>query len=395
MDETITEQQQLKKGGNNNSDSPLALQGEFIQGKENIKRLANDWDDLFERAKDAHVYLSRAWLETFIDEDSLKGIPCIIAIWKGPTLVALLPLAVYSLHGIRIAKPIGSIIPSYLGILLDPDYPEAIKTITEFWIQKKVAHVFNNKYLSSLDTATQEFSTELKKHGFICLQDYERICHWIKLGCSFDEYFKKKASSKSRQNLLRRERRLFESGNVRVEHYEAAEVTQEIILRIAAVEEKSWLKRRGAAMLQRSFYQKLLLKMAHAGIGHVWLMNIDGEDAAFEYVLISHKRLQFGWRAFSLKYTSSMSTGQILMMHTIRDACNNGILSMDIGHGEADYKSFWADPTQRVIWVVAGRGVPGYLVVICYRVVWWLAGRKSLFSLYRRMRRRLNFFEQQ
>ena len=385
MDDTITKKEKLQNGPNK-TNCQTDLRGEFLQAKEEIESIGRDWDELFACAKDAPTYFSRAWIQTFINHNRFEGKPCFIVVWNGSKLVALLSLSVRSICGIRIGCPIGMNEPSYLGLLLDPKYPEAIAVVAETWIREKVAHAFHNKYLSLFDKATQELLIELKKHGFIYHQGYNRISHCIELGCSFDEYFKKKTSSKSRQNLLRRERRLFERANVRVEHYAAGEVIPEVLLRIAAVEEKSWLKRRGVAVLQKPFYQKILLKMAQAGIGHVWLMTIDGEDAAFEYVFISHKRLQFGWRAFNLKYTSSDSIGQILMMHAIRDACNNGILSMDIGLGEAEYKRFWADPAHSVSWVVAGRGFPGRIVILCYRTAWWLAGQKKLFQFYRRLK---------
>ena len=194
--------------------------------------------------------------------------------------------------------------------------------------------------------------------------------------------------------MRRRERRLFESGDVKVEHYVGEEVTPDILVRIAAIEEQSWLKRRGAAVLNRPFYQKLLLKMAQAGFGHVWLMTIDSDDAAFEYVFISHKKLQFGWRAFKLKHSSSVSIGQILMMHTIRDACSNGILSMDIGHGEADYKRFWAEDSYKVNRVVAGHGIRGRLIAMYYYIIWRFATIEWLHSFYRRIRRMFRAFRE-
>ncbi len=171
-------------------------------------------------------------------------------------------------------------------------------------------------------------------------------------------------------------------------------MTPEILLRIAAIEEQSWLKRRGVAVLRGPFYQKLLLKIAQAGIGHVWLMTVNGDDAAFEYVFVCHKRLQFGWRAFKLKYSSSVSIGQILMMHAIRDACSSGILSMDIGHGEADYKRFWAKDSYRVDRVVAGRGFRGYLIAKSYYAAWRLGKIEWFRSSYRRIRKVLCSFKQ-
>jgi CelD/BcsL family acetyltransferase involved in cellulose biosynthesis len=75
------------------------------------------------------------------------------------------------------------------------------------------------------------------------------------------------------------------------------------------------------------------------------------------------------------------------MMHTIRDACSDGILSMDIGHGEADYKRFWADDCYKVNRVVVGCGPMGYLIGTFYYLAWRLAEIKQFRSFYRRIRR--------
>jgi CelD/BcsL family acetyltransferase involved in cellulose biosynthesis len=290
--------------------------------------------------------------------------------------------------------PISTLQGYYLGLLLDPNYQSVIEYMADIIKSRNVFDVYYSADLSSEDLATNDLLDELTNKEYCRRQVSRNPCFHIQLGCSFDDYFRKKASSKSRQNLRRREKRLFESGKVRIEHYPAGEVTSEVLLRIAAIEEQSWLKRRGAAVLGKPFYQKLLLKMAQAGIGHVWLMNIDGEDAAFEYVFISHKRLQFGWRAFKLKYSSSISIGQILMMHTIRDACSNGILSMDIGHGEADYKRFWAENSYKVNRVAVGCGLMGHLIVAYYYLEWQLAEIERFRSSYRRIRRIFRSFNE-
>ncbi|MGB2866576.1 MAG: GNAT family N-acetyltransferase [Sedimentisphaerales bacterium] len=367
---------------------------QIVEGAEGISEFGEHWDDLFARAVDAPPYLARSWVSTFIEEGRLLGTTVFIQAWCEGKLVALFPLAVRKFLGVKIAVPIGTGQVSYLGLLLDPDYQLAIDYIADLIISKKVFDVYYSEDLSSEDLTTSELLDELVKKGYVRYHVSRNPCCYIELGCSFDEYFRKKASSKSRQNLRRRERRLFENGNVKVEHYVGGEATPEILLRIAAIEKQSWLKRRGAAVLQQRFYQELLLKMAQAGFGHVWLMTIDGEDAAFEYVFITHKRLQFGWRAFKLKYSSSVSIGQILMMHTIRDACSNGILSMDISHGEADYKRFWAEDCHSVDRVVAGRGLGGYLIATSYYAAWRLGKIEWIHSSYRRIRRVLRGFKQ-
>lgn len=367
---------------------------QIIEGSEGITEIDEYWDDLFARAVDAPPFLSRPWISTYIEEGRIKGAPLFILAWCGTRLVALFPLEVRKCLNTKIAMPISTLQGYYLGLLLDPNYQSVIEYMADIITSRKVFEVYYSADLSSEDLATNDLLDKLVKKGYSRRQVYRNPCFYFQLGCSFEEYFQKKASSKSRQNLRRREKRLFESSDVKVEHYVAGEVTPEVLLRIAAIEQQSWLKRRGAAILQKPFYQKLLLKMAQAGIGHVWLMTINGDDAAFEYVFISHKRLQFGWRAFKLKYSSSVSIGQILMMHTIRDACSNDILSMDIGHGKADYKSFWAEDSYKVNRVVAGYGIRGYLIATYYYITWRFAEIEWIHSSYRRIRRIFRGFKE-
>ena len=373
-------------------DERIGLQ--ILEGAEAVSKYGEQWDDLFARAVDAPPFLSRPWISTYIEEGWIKGTPLFILAWSGTRLVAMLPLEVRKILCTKIAMPISTRKGFYLGILLDPNDRSVVNDMVNTIKSEKVFDVYYSEELSSEDVATNELLDGLVQNGYSRRQVFRNPCFQIQLGCSFDEYFRKKASSKSRQNLRRRERRLFENGDVKVEHYAGKEVTPEVLLRIAAIEEQSWLKRRGAAVLSKPFYQKLLLKMNQAGFGHVWLMTIGGDDAAFEYVFVSHKKLQFGWRAFKLKYSSSVSIGQILMMHTIRDACTNGILSMDIGHGEADYKRFWADDSYKVNRVVAGYGIRGHLIATYYYITWRIAEIEWFHLSYRRIRRIFRGFKE-
>jgi len=363
------------------------LRGEFLQGPENITSLSQAWDDLFARAKDAAPYLSRAWIQTFINHNHFKGKPCLITVWNGRTLVALLPFSIRSFCGIRTGCLIGTKEPSYLGLLLDPKYPEAAAVAAETWVREKVAHAFKNKHLCSVDKATGSFVTELNRRGFVCKQGYERISHYIELGCTFDDYLQKTKTSKRRKKLRYAEKQLYNSGNVAVTRYIGKEITPEIHRRVARIQNESWMKRRGAAVLGQPFYQDLLTNMADNGLSSLWLMTIDGDDAAFAFTFITNGKIYYHWPAFKLKYESKLSIGQMLLMQTIRDACNENIRFFDFGHGDAEYKRFWSNKTQSVHWVVAGRDLPGYAVILYYRIAWWLAGQKKLFQLYNRLKK--------
>jgi CelD/BcsL family acetyltransferase involved in cellulose biosynthesis len=115
-------------------------------------------------------------------------------------------------------------------------------------------------------------------------------------------------------------------------------------------------------------------------------MTIDGEDAAMVYSFIAHSQLHFYWTAFKLKYESSLSIGQMLIMQVIRDACADGIQLFDFIHGEAEYKRYWATDCYQVNRVVISRSFLGHSIAMSYYVVWQLATIKFLKLFFRRIR---------
>lgn len=360
---------------------------QIVEGEEGISEFGQAWDDLFARADQALPFLSRAWVSTVIREGRIKGAPLFILAWRRTELVALFPLAVRERMGIKIAVPIGTGLPSYLGLLVDMDYPGVVNDIADMILSRRIADVIHIRDLSSIDRATNALLAKLEKHRFSVRRVLRNPCLFINLECSFDEYLKTSKSTKQRKKLRKEARRLSKHGQVKHFRYEAEEISPEILSRIAEVQEQSWMKRRGAAHLSKPFYKKLMFEMAQAGFGRVWLMTVNGEDAAFKYALMSHDRLYLQWTAFKLKYASSVSVGKILTQEVIRDACDKGIISVDFGQGDAPHKRFWANECYSVYRMAAGRGFKGQLMAASYYVVWRLGKTKWIRSFYHRVRR--------
>ena len=359
----------------------------IVKGAEGISEFGGHWDDLFARAVDAPPFLSRPWVSTFIREGKINGASLFILAWCGTKLVALFPLVVRERLSMKMAKPIGTGVPSYLGLLLDMDYMGVVKDVADAILVRHIADVICIHDLTSIDRATNALLVELEKRKFSVHRVSRNPCLFVHLGCSFDEYLKTSKTTKQRKKLRKEDRRLSRYGQVKLFRYEAAKISPEILSRIAAVQEQSWMKRRGATLLSDPLYQKLVLEMAEAGFGRVWLMTIDGEDAAFKYAIINHRRLYLQWTAFKLKYASFLSVGKILTLSTIRDACDNGIVSVDFGQGDAPHKRFWANECYSVYRMAAGRGFKGHLMSVSYYVVWLLGKAKWIRLFYRRVRR--------
>ena len=381
----FTEKTQKDSDNENNEQRP-SLHACVVKGAENIAALRTHWDELFDRVEEAPVYLSRAWTEEFIKGNRFEGTPLIIAIWSNSKLVGLFALAIRRFLGIRAAQPLTTAYPSLLGPLIDPNYTDVPKIIVDIWTQKKIAHSLYINDLSSVDKNANEIIAEFGHHGFTIKRTHRNIVHWIRLGCSFDNYLEETKSAKSRQTLRRKERMLHKDRNVKIEYYVGMEVTDDVVHRLAQIQSESWMKRRGAAFLNERFFQNLSLEMAKTGFARVWLMTIDGEDAAFIYALVAHKKLQYTWTAFKLKY-EKLNIGNILTCYAIQDACKEGMLSFDFGHGDAEYKKFWSTDNYCIDRSIIGKGFQGRLLVLFYSTLWWLRKCKRLHRVYSKIRR--------
>jgi len=371
-----------------NSKQNQDVQLQIIEGSECISEFDEHWDDLFARAVDAPPYLARSWVSTFIEGGRLLGTAVFILAWCEGKLVALFPLAVRKILGVKVSVPIGTGQASYLGLLIDPDYQSAINYIATLIRSKKVFDVYCSTDLHSEDAVTHDLLLRLAEEGYSYRSVFRDPAHYIELGCSFDEYLKRKIPKGKRRYKLRfEERKLFQSSEVRVTRYIGQAITPEINKRVAEIQLESWMKRRGGAVLGQPFYQKLLANMAKAGFSYVWLMTINGDDAAFAYAFIAHGKLHYYWPAFKLKYESSLSIGQILLMQVIRDACGEGIVSFDFLHGDAEYKRFWATNTSEVYRIAVSFGCRGYLIAISYYLAWRIAKIEWFHTSYRRIKR--------
>jgi CelD/BcsL family acetyltransferase involved in cellulose biosynthesis len=155
------------------------------------------------------------------------------------------------------------------------------------------------------------------------------------------------------------------------------------------------MREKGAVKLSQPFYQRLLLNMAKAGLGRLWLLRINDDDAAFVYAYVAHKKLNYAWTAFKLKHWKSGSIGMVLTSWTIRQACEDSILSYDFGFGASDYKEFWSTDYLDIHRIVAGRGILGWLAVYYYSATWWMAENKWVFTFYNRLRNWSNLIRQE
>ena len=348
-----------------------------------IDELAKEWAHLFASVEGVSPFLSPSWNRPFLDHRVHGWKTMFLTVHHARHLVVVLPLKIRSVAGVQIAEPLTTGEPSYLGVLVAPGHEEGLTVLVEYVRQQRVFDIYRIKDLASIDKATHRFLTLLGEQGYASWQKDRRPCCAITLGMSFDEYLRVTKSTKRRSKLRNEEKRLHQWAQVAVEHYEGAEVTKEVLRRVVAIQQASWMKRRGAAVLGQPFYQELLGELAESGILHVWIQRLNEKDAAFVIGLVNGNRLQYYRTAFDLSLAGSMSVGKMLTMHVIREACERGISWFDFGHGRAEYKDFWATETYAVKWALVGRGMRGRLVMLGSILALELSQNQLLHKIWR------------
>jgi CelD/BcsL family acetyltransferase involved in cellulose biosynthesis len=360
-------------------------------GRAVIARLANAWDDLHARSSFSPPHVARPWLEAWMDRNAGSATPCAVTAWQADRLVGLLVLAIRRRWGLRAADICGAARPSYQGVLLDGACPAAADALARACDAHRLFDLILLENVSSVDDGTRRFVDRLRKDGWRIACAPRTVCHRIRLASSFDAYLREAHSKKARYNLRRLERIARRDHAVDVQRYDGPAVDDGVMLRVAEIQRRSWMPRRGAAMFLDMRWREFVKRIARASLASVWILAIDERDAAFVIATFDKTCVYYEWTGFDLAFRD-LSVGQLITKHVIDTACDEGFSALDFGQGDGAYKRFWANDCHFVDRMGAARGTAGSAILRVHRTLWSLPSGGCLRRTYRglrRMRRRL------
>lgn len=366
-----------------------AVKLKAIATEEVSNSLAKEWDALFAQATHASIHMSRPWIDCWTHRVTRPSKTFILTVRQSGELVGLLPLIVRPFAGTRIAYPIGSG-RGNLGVLVSEHTPEASIYLAE--AVSSVADFLILHDVSSKDKPTQCFVQALSEYQWLIRRHRRNVLLASALLPDYEDFLIQNKSTKARRNMRYRARALERDYEVELQRFQGPGVSEPVVLRCAEIHAASWLKSRGGAFLCEPFYQELVLRCASAGLIEVWIMKLNGDDAAFAILGISHGICYYEWPAFKLQYESKYSIGQILLSRIIAAACAEGVQEFNFGQGDGEYKRFWSNREYSTDRVVAGRGVRGRF--FAWTVSQGLSLRRFRFvrTVFRRSRKILQFF---
>ncbi len=152
-------------------------------------------------------------------------------------------------------------------------------------------------------------------------------------------------SKKFRKYLRNIINRLTKSGNYIIERIDSRNINQETLNRIFEISNKSWKAKCKKEITHneenRRFFEEFSQITNEKGWLNVWILNINGKDAAYEYLLRYREKIYALKADFNEKYKYA-SPGSITNMSALEYYFNNNLKEFDFcGHDE-EYKKKWA-----------------------------------------------------
>lgn len=198
-----------------------------------------------------------------------------------------------------------------------------------------------------------------KRNGLMVRSQEERICPYIALPGTFEEYLNSLSSS-SRYHIRRRIRDLVDKKAARVEVYSHPEEITGHLDTLIRLHLSRWQKDNLPGTLGRpgfaSFLNHICANPPAGSVCRLYLLT--HEHAAVAALLMFHfgesaLYYQAGWDPES--ELASHSPAVVLMAHSIRDAIESGLRYYEFLRGDESYKSHWTKTFRRTTTLLLAR----------------------------------------
>lgn len=313
-----------------------------------LSQHGSTWDELAEQASPD---LTRAWSEALIRSRGLDtGNVHVFARLERGSVTTILPLVKKKLSRlgvpIRWIEPLLNINCLHHGILT----VEGLSNINGFVLDMLEQNALEWDILTieelvrdtELDIAWSNACDrrQLKTHASAGLNS-----PFLTIDCGWDEFLARKSSS-FRYNMRRKIKKLSSYGQLDVQWLTAPEDTTSILEAIAIVEDQSWKKGAGTAIVSRhwekTFYKEVLTRLAGQGKVLGTVLKLNGSPVAYDLSLINHRKGFCLKTSFDSNYYD-LAPGIVLRAFLMERIFSIGLIEYDFLGAAERYKREWTE----------------------------------------------------
>jgi CelD/BcsL family acetyltransferase involved in cellulose biosynthesis len=329
-----------------------------IDDAQTFEKLGAEWNALLGTGRSDCVFLTWEWLFTWWKHLSAEKKLSILAVRRGPELVALAPLAL-SPRGLRRLSlfrsleflAAGSVGSDYLDLIVRRDEErEALDELSQHLIEKNFT--LDLRQLKRASSLSQAMAVRLQeRRGWSIVETKTELCPFIDLaGRSWTSYLAS-LGSQHRYNFNRRLKNLRKQFDVRFEPARTEEERRKALALLIALHRMRWSERGGSDGLHTpallAFHEEFTRLALERGWLRLFVLWLDGKPAAALYGIRYGRVFYFYQSGFDSAYAKH-SIGMVAMGLAIQSAIEEGAEEYDMLHGGEAYKFQWARETREL-----------------------------------------------
>jgi CelD/BcsL family acetyltransferase involved in cellulose biosynthesis len=320
-----------------------------VEVANSIAPLAVEWEALAERLH-AGPFVSPDWVAAHWSCFG-SGRLAIVAVRRGQRLGAVLPVARRG----KTARSVTNGQTPQFGVLAEDD------ELTAHALDALAAHGVSRlelSYVDREDPLARAVRRHAAAHGQLIVERVILRSPYIELDGTLADYRARRKSS-LKADLRRRNRRLGEEGEVRLDVRDGSRDLARLLAEGWELEGSGWKDRLGTAVVARTetrrFYAEVARRAAARDRLRLFYLRLDEAPIAFIFALQQGGVLYLVKGGFD-PARARMSPGQLLLERVIEQAFTTGLDRIELLGGDEGYKLAWTDAAhERVLLQSFGR----------------------------------------
>ena len=319
-----------------------AFRVRLLRTTEDVRALAEEWDDLWHRCPDATPFQRPEWLLPWIEAFPPQTIAA-IEVRLGNRLTGLAPFLVYRKQSDNVLAFMGGGISDYLDVIVGPEH-EA-QTMSSIW-----------DAVAALDDWVLMELTDLPAHSAVLkvptFQDVGRehdACSALALPPTEDELLQL-LSKRQRANLRNARSRVQKAGGCLIE-VASPDTLSEFLHCLFRLHTIRWSHAGQTGVLSdekvRTFHQRSAPLLLARGVLRLYRLRMGSRTIAVIYSLFERDTVFCYLQGFDPEF-AYYSPGTQLMFAVLEDAVRVGMKKFDFLRGQETYKQHWravSEPT--------------------------------------------------
>ena len=333
--------------------------GISLSGKNTEEIYAYQWDNFSKHVSPDLQFLNKDWYSTWEHKylpqiNPNSHIQYISLFDDKDNMYGAFPYVEFSKLGLKILSVAGLYYP-FRSTLFSSEYAaDCAKAFVETINASHRNNIIRIGPAVEEELANRKIHESFLARGWKCYQMERGQTNVLHLPNSVDEY-KGSLSKKFTDNMRRAKNKLNKLGSVEYKRFNdcSSDVWKKVIDQCASVEKRSWLAADKEAELRISengeFWKHYLKSSDASQRVVVWLVALNGEPIAYDFAIDSGD-YRYGFSSHYDEKYKKYSVGILVHDCMFEDAINNGIETIDMGDGNANYKARWgAEPGSRIV----------------------------------------------